>query len=261
MTSIAYIILIIVLSNLVVGTLIGISGIAGFLLPLIYVGVLNIPLRNSLALSFISFLVGGIFGTYSYWKLGNINMKFAKLISIGSIIGAIVGVRLNMLIPADTAKLVLYIVVLLSGISILLRKNSDDQKHKEPEISKILQKPLPVIIIGFITAAICSLTGAGGPILVVPLLTILGMNIKVAVGVGIFNQIFIALPSSLGYLINSNYEEMTILIISSLIAHIMGVIFGARISDKINLSLLRKIVSVISITSALYMLISSLALK
>lgn len=258
MISTAYLILVTVISNLVIGTLIGISGIAGFLLPLIYVGVLNIPLRNALALSFISFLVGGIFGTYSYWKLGNINMKFAKLISIGSIIGAIVGVRLNMLIPADIAKLVLYIVVLLSGISILLRKNNDSGNTKEHKSSKVLEKPLYVIIIGFITAAICSLTGAGGPILVVPLLTILGMNIKVAVGVAIFNQIFIALPSSLGYLLNSNFEGMAILIISSLIAHIIGVTFGAKISDKINLNLLKKIVSFISIASALYMLISSL---
>ncbi|KNF07563.1 putative permease [Gottschalkia purinilytica] len=126
-----YKIFIIILSNLIVGTLIGISGIAGFLLPLIYVGIVNIPLRDAFALSFLSFLVGGIFGTYSYWKLGNIDLKFAKLISVGSIVGAIVGVRLNMLIPVDIAKLMLYIVVLLSGIFILLKKNNNHHNMKK----------------------------------------------------------------------------------------------------------------------------------
>ncbi len=250
-------ILIIVLSNLVVGTLIGISGIAGFLLPLIYVSVLNIPLRDSLAISFLSFLVGGMFGTYSYWKLGNIDFKFAKLLSIGSIIGAIVGVRLNMMIPVNTAKLLLYIVVLLSGISILLRKNSDAQNVEESNKTKILENQIFVIAIGFITATICALTGAGGPILVVPVLTILGMNIKVAVGVAILNQIIIALPSALGYFSQSDFRGMIVFIISSLIAHVIGILIGARISDKINVNVLKKIVSTLSISSALYMIIAT----
>ena len=259
--EISYLVTITVASNLVIGTLIGISGIAGFLLPLIYVGILNIPLSNSLALSFMTFLVGGIFGAYSHWKLGNIDMEFAKLMSIGSIFGAIVGVRVNTLIPADIAKIILYIVVLLSGISILFRKGNDNKCGEGPRKSELLNNNLFIIMIGFLTAAICSLTGAGGPILVVPLLTFLGINIKNAVGIGIFNSIIIALPAFLGYLFKSNLKGMGVLIISSLLAHIIGVLFGARISNKIDLYILRKIVSTISISAALYMLISELILK
>lgn len=250
-------ILIMVLSNLIVGTLIGISGIAGFLLPLIYVSVLNIPLRDSLAISFLSFLIGGIFGTYSYWKLGNIDLKFAKLLSIGSVVGAIVGVRLNMMIPVNIAKLLLYVVVLLSGVSILLRKNNNSQNISDHKEVKITENRIFIITIGFITATICALTGAGGPILVVPLLTILGMNIKVAVGVAIFNQIIIALPSAIGYFLQSDFSGMMPFISSSLIAHVAGIIIGSKISNKINVNILKKIVSILSISSALYMLIST----
>lgn len=57
-----------------------------------------------------------------------------------------------------------------------------------------------VILIGFITAAIVHQQGAGGPILVVPLLPILGVYIRVAVGVGLLNSIVIfIIPSIFGY--------------------------------------------------------------
>lgn len=255
--SIIYVLLVVVLANLVVGTLIGISGIAGFLLPMIYVGILKMPIRDAFALSFISFFVGGIIGSYSYWKLGNIDIKFAKILSIGSIFGAIVGVKLNMIVSVETAKIFLYLVVLLSGISILMKKASNENTKKSLNINLLENKGF-VIAIGFLTAAICSLSGAGGPILVVPILTILGMDLKVAVGVGILNQIVIALPSAIGYLSNSDFKSMIMLIVVSLSAHVIGIIFGANTSNKINIGLLRKTVSIISISSAVYMLSLSL---
>lgn len=254
---IVYVLFIVVLANLIVGTLIGISGIAGFLLPMIYVGVLNMPIRDAFALSFISFFVGGIIGSYSYWKLGNIDIKFAKLLSIGSIFGAILGVKLNMIISVEIAKIFLYLVVLLSGISILMKKVNNDGGKKSININ-LLDNKVFVIFIGFLTAAICSLSGAGGPILVVPILTILGMDLKVAVGVAILNQIVIALPSAIGYLSNSDFKSMVMLILVSLTAHVIGIIFGAKTSNKINIGILRKAVSIISISSAVYMLSLSL---
>ncbi|KNF07562.1 sulfite exporter TauE/SafE [Gottschalkia purinilytica] len=121
-----------------------------------------------------------------------------------------------------------------------------------------MENPLFVIIIGFVTATICSLTGSGGPILVVPILVNLGMNIKVAVGISLFNSIIIALPSSLGYLSQSNFKGMIIFVIISLTAHVIGILIGAKISNKINLNILTKIVSIVSISSSLYMLILAL---
>ena len=44
------------------------------------------------------------------------------ILSAGSFVGAIGGVRLNLLIPEDVMQTILYIVVLGSGVSILLRK-------------------------------------------------------------------------------------------------------------------------------------------
>lgn len=123
---------VIAVMNLIVGTLVGVSGIAGFLLPIVFTGYLGLDLSLSLALSFISFLTSGIIGSYRYQKQGQMDLKFGILIGIGSIAGAVLGVKLNFMIPLTTAKLFLYLVVLASAFPFCLKKT----KRLPPKTAK-----------------------------------------------------------------------------------------------------------------------------
>lgn len=106
-------------ANLLVGLCIGFTGIAGFLLPMFYTGFLGMAAAEALALSFSAFLISGIFGSVNYYRSRNLDIRGAVILSSGSFIGAFAGVKMNLLIPEDMVKNILYIVVLLSGISIL----------------------------------------------------------------------------------------------------------------------------------------------
>jgi uncharacterized protein len=248
--------IIVLLSNLIIGILLGMSGISGFLLPLIYVGLLHLPLRDSLALSFLSFAVSGIIGAYSYWKSKNMDLKLATFLSIGSLPGAFLGVQLNILIPDEIAKLMLYIFILFSGISILFKRKGENQESGiNTTKSRILEDKKIMILIGVATAAICSLTGAGGPILLVPLLASLGVNLRVAVGVSLLNSVIIALPSIFGYFAYSSMGNMTYLIITSLLGTILGILTGAHFANKVKISVLKVFIALLTILSSIYMLI------
>ena len=115
--------ILILLLNLLVGACIGLTGIAGFLLPMFYTGFLGMPAGESLALSFSAFLISGVLGSVTYYRQGNLDLKPAVILSAGSLPGALAGVWVNLLIPEDVMQMILYIVVLVSGISILLRKD------------------------------------------------------------------------------------------------------------------------------------------
>jgi uncharacterized protein len=243
---------IVICSNLIIGVLLGMSGISGFLLPLIYVGFLDMPVHDSLALSFLSFAVSGIIGAFSYWKSKNMDVKLAILLSLGSLPGAFLGVQINVLIPDIIAKLLLYLFVLLAGLSILLKKNNETTKQNR---SMILNNSLIVILLGFITAIICALTGAGGPILLVPLLVSLGINIRTAVGVSLFNSVIIAIPSIFGYFSHANMETAPMLIIASLLGTIIGIITGTRLANKVPIHHLKMMIAIITILSSAYMLV------
>lgn len=263
---------VIAVMNLIVGTLVGVSGIAGFLLPIVFTGYLGLDLSLSLALSFISFLTSGIIGSYRYQKQGQMDLKFGVLIGIGSIAGAVLGVKLNFMIPLTTAKLFLYLVVMASGISILFKKDKETPAEKSQKsgsradalnssnegggvYGKLLGNRLFVLLFGFITGAICSLSGAGGPILVMPILVTLGMPVRIAVGVSLFDSIFIAIPACIGYLTNCPKDGLLILCLVSIVCQAIGVFFGAGQAGRINVRVLKKAVAVFSIAIAVYMII------
>ena len=72
-----------------------------------------------------------------------------------------------------------------------------------------------------------------------------------AVGISLFDSIFIAMPAAAGYLyhVSSNKEIFFILPVI-LIAHGIGVIFGSKNATKIDQKMLKRIVAVASIVIA-----------
>ena len=70
--------LILLLANFAVGICVGLTGVAGFLLPLVYTGPLMMGTTQALALSFGAFVIAGILGAYNYSKKGNLDLSFVS---------------------------------------------------------------------------------------------------------------------------------------------------------------------------------------
>ncbi len=254
-------------SNLIVGALVGLTGVAGFLLPIVYTGPLGMEVTEGLALSFAAFIISGALGSRNYQKAGNLDVPFGLRLSAGSLAGAVLGVKLNLIIPENLVKILLYVVVLLSGISILLRKERTESgsgeagkrqiqpaEPSEAESRSIADHLLPTLLFGFVTGAICSLSGAGGPVLVMPLLVVLGIPIRTAVGVALFNSVFIGIPACIGYMMQCSMAELFPVLAAALVFHAAGVTFGSRNAVRINQSVLKKGIAVFSILVAIWKL-------
>lgn len=235
-------------ANLVVGALVGLCGVAGFLLPMFYTAGLGMKVSEGLALSFAAFIVSGALGSWNYKKAGNLDLAFGLRLSVGSLVGAVLGVRLNLIIPEEQVKLLLYLVVLLSGISILLRK---DKTADSGDKAFSIEKNLPMtLLLGFLTGAVCSMSGAGGPVLVMPLLVVFGIPIRKAVGVALFNSVFIGIPAVAGYLAQCDLMKLLPILLTALAAHAAGVSCGSKNAGRINQGILKKGVAVFSIVLA-----------
>ncbi len=244
--------MIVMAANLVVGAFVGLTGVAGFLLPIVYTGPLGMGVTEGLALSFAAFIVSGALGSVNYNKAGNLDIPFGIRLSLGSLAGAVLGVKLNLIIPESTVKVILYVVVLLSGISILLRK---DRCQEEGGMAYVISDHLAAtLILGFVTGAVCSLSGAGGPVLVMPLLVVLGIGIRTAVGVALFNSVFIGIPACIGYMMQCSVKDLLPVMAAALVFHGIGVVYGSRNAVKINQILLKKGIAVFSILIAIWKL-------
>ncbi len=242
---------IIAISNLIVGAFIGISGIAGFLLPILYTGAFGLMVADSMTMSFAAFLVSGIIGAYFYFRSGDIDIPISLKMGAGSLVGSLLGVFFNSLVPVLLAKCALYIMVLLSGASLILRKQKNSSIQTR---SPLIDSSLFLFSIGLFIALISSFTGAGGPILSVPLLTNLGISIRKSVGISLFTSIFIALSAFIGYQQYTTLPNISTLIILCMVTHGLGVMFGAAISEKINPKLLKNFIAFVSVFFSVFML-------
>ena len=265
-----------------VGGCIGICGIAGFLLPMLYTGALGFDVTYALALSFLAFLVSGIIGSRNYYKAGNLDVKMSLKLGIGSLIGAVAGVFLQAMIEKSTAKTILYLVVLFSGASILVRMWNEKKKadaanvkadfaesHKvagagnglagsgmvsQQSGKNITDNVVFLVFLGIVTGAICSLSGAGGPVLVMPLLVACGVSARIAVGVALFDSVFIAIPACIGYLSRIDWMSALGLLALIVVTHGAGVWLGSRFAGKVPVQGLKIFVAVFSVCIAIYML-------
>lgn len=263
---------IIAAANMAVGGCIGICGIAGFLLPMLYTGGLGFDVTYALALSFLAFLVSGIIGSFNYYKAGNLEVRMSLKLGIGSLIGAIAGVFLQSMIEKSTAKTILYLVVLFSGASILVRMWNEKRKADSVSAKKVISDgknsassnpshPKSIadhmgflIFLGITTGAICSLSGAGGPVLVMSLLVACGVSARIAVGVALFDSVFIAIPACIGYLSRITWTEILGLLVLIVLTHGIGVWLGSRFAGKVPVQGLKIFVAVFSVCIAIYML-------
>lgn len=238
------------LGSLVIGLCIGWCGIAGFLLPILFMQFYGLSVSESLFLSFVCFAVSGAIGAMNYRRRGELEMKPALAMGIGSLMGGLLGAGLGGLLSADTAKTILYAVVLISGLSILRRELSAGRGR---EASGRLPR-WALALLGFATAVICAASGAGGPVLVMPLLVVLGYPVKLAVGMALMDSVFIALPAIAVYGGRCDAASLAALLAVSAASHAVGVFVGSMTARHVPQALLKRGVAVFSICFALYKL-------
>ena len=83
---------------------------------------------------------------------------------------------------------------------------------------------------------------------------VLGVPVKTAVGVALFNSIFIAIPSCIGYSLQCDPKSMAVLLAVSMASHGAGVWAGSRNTSFLKPEVLKKAVAVFSVCIALYKL-------
>ena len=241
------------LGSCAVGLFIGWCGVAGFLLPILFTSACGLGVTESLLLSFLCFAVSGAIGAFNYHRRGELPLRPALTLSAGSLAGGLLGAALGGLLAAETVKVVLYVVVLLSGLAIAVREL---RPQKGPENGGSFPKPLPLLALGLATALLCALSGAGGPVLVMPLLVAMGVPAKMAVGAALLDSVFIALPAVAVYASRCpSLSALVPMLLAAVLGHAAGVFAGSVTAAHVPQSLLKRGVAAFSICFSLFMLL------
>ncbi len=212
---------------LIVGTIIGITGIGGILVipSLAFFG--NLETHVAMSTSLASFLVGAIVATYSYWRMGFMDWKLATPLCIGGLLFAYLGAWVNSGLPTVPLNTMLALLILFAGVSALRPWTAFESLHV-PSSSYVTST---VFFIGGSTGFIAGLTGAGGPILSIPMMIMLGFPPVVSVAVAMPYQIMTAFSGTIGNVVHGKVDFAMLVPIT--IAQVVCIFLGARMAPYI----------------------------
>jgi hypothetical protein len=236
----------IILIGLLTGTLIGTVGVGGILLTPLLIFFIGTELHIAQATSSFSFLFTGIVGGLIYAKRKSIDWHHVLWISIGIIPATLLGARVNTILSGTALTMILATLIVFSGYNALSKRSHD------ANTLQTLNKAA-LILIGVGVGFGSSLTGTGGPVLLVPLLLLLRFMPLAAVGISQAIQLPIAIFATIGFMLYGQidfYLGFTLGMVQS-----FGVILGGKIAHTLPYEKLRLVVAITLIGVGLLMIV------
>lgn len=198
-----------------------------------------------------TFVATGFIGSLSYLRSGELGTGVARELAIvlsgTSIVGALLGTRLNLLVSETVFGALLAAFVAIIGIVLVLR-----EVGWFPRLAgEIHEHPARRIVFGAVGVLIGiagGMLGVGGPVLAVPLLVLLGVPMLVGLAVAQVQSIFIAAFAAAGYVLADAISWPLVVLVG--IPQVVGVYAGWRIAHVVPARRLRIVLGVVLVAIA-----------
>lgn len=237
---------------LVVGFLIGTTGVGGILLIPALAFLAGLSTHMAMATALFSFFLTGILGTWIYQKHGSINWGITIPVCIGAILSAYPGSLANAMVSCRILDICLGMIIVFAGFYALFPAKGNTLAYR-PNDSR--QKVM-LLLIGFCTGFGSGLTGVGGPVLSVPMMVIIGFAPLTSIATSQVIQIAAAFSGSVGNFYNNFIDIQLGLLVG--VVEMAGVLAGAHMAHKVSQKLLKKIISLVCIVVGVFIMARSL---
>lgn len=187
---------------------------------------LGIPAYQAVGIALASDVLASAVSTKQYWKNKNIDVKNGIVMMISVLCFTLVGSYVASIVPNTVMGNFSMFMTLLLGIKFIV-KPVMTTKEKMESVSK-KKRFIQSIICGTIIGFICGFIGAGGGMMMLLILTsVLGYELKTAVGTSVFIMTFTALTGAI-----SHFSIGGITDVRTLVLCILSTLLFARIAAK-----------------------------
>ena len=163
---------------------------------------------------------------YTYGKNKNLDIRNGVIMMAFVLLFTVVGSYISSLVPSNTMGGFSVCMTFLLGVKFLIKPvmNTKEGMKNVSVCKRIVQSILCGIVIGFI----CGFVGAGGGMMMLLILTsVLGYELKTAVGTSVFIMAFTALTGSLSHFRIGGAPDITVLILC-----VVFTLFWARVAAR-----------------------------
>ncbi len=188
---------------------------------------LGLPAYEAVGIALASDVLASAISAYTYGKNKNLDIRNGLVMMISVLIFTFVGSFIASKVPNTTMGGFSTVMTLLLGIKFILRPvmTTKETMQNVSRQKRFLQSVVCGTVVGFI----CGFIGAGGGMMMLLLLTsILGYELKTAVGTSVFIMTFTAFTGSVSHFAIGGIPDMTCLIVC-----IASTLLWARIAAKV----------------------------
>ena len=187
---------------------------------------LGIPAYQAVGIALASDVLASAVSTKQYWKNKNIDVKNGIVMMISVLCFTLVGSYVASIVPNAVMGNFSMVMTLLLGIKFIV-KPVMTTKEKMETVSK-KKRFIQSIICGTIIGFICGFIGAGGGMMMLLILTsVLGYELKTAVGTSVFIMTFTALTGAISHFSIGGIPDL-----ASLVFCVLSTLLFARIAAK-----------------------------
>lgn len=173
---------------------------------------LNMDPYMAVGIALSSDVLASAVSAYTYGKNKNLDIKNGLIMMISVLIFTVVGSYIASLLPSATMGSFSTFVTLLLGIKFIVKPVMTTKEAMNQVSAK--KRAVQSVICGTIIGFICGFVGAGGGMMMLLLLTsVLGYELKTAVGTSVFIMTFTALTGALSHFAIGGMPNMQVLIL------------------------------------------------
>lgn len=233
-----------IVAGLGAGVSTGLAGLsaAAIISPML-ITFLGFHAYEAVSISLASDVLASAISAYTYGKNKNLDIKNGLIMLVSVLIFTMVGSYVASIIPNKTMGNFSVFMTLLLGIKFMIKpvmatkENAKEKTFKQ----KVIQSILCGILIGFI----CGFIGAGGGMMLLLILTsVLGYELKTAVGTSVFIMTFTAFTGSISHIAIAGLPDVKALIIC-IIATLIGARIAAIFANKAEPKMLNRVTGLV----------------
>lgn len=204
---------------------------------------LGMPAYSAVGIALASDVLASAVSAWTYHKNKNLDIKNGLVMMASVLVFTMVGSWVSSMVPNSAMGGFSTFMTLLLGIKFIVKPVMTTKESMEAVSPKkrIMQSILCGMLIGFI----CGFVGAGGGMMMLLILTsVLGYELKTAVGTSVFIMTFTALTGAMSHFAIDGAPDWTVLILCVIFTFVWARI-AAKFANKASAATLNRATGVV----------------
>ncbi len=258
------------LGALVVGTVVGLTGMGGgALMTPMLVLLFNVSPLSAVSSDLVAAAVMKPVGSFVHFRNGTVQMSLVKWLCIGSVPAAFGGVLIERSLGSgqtveDFVQYALGIALILAAIGLFFRSyqrlaeraaTRDGHREEDPQGPPHLNvKPVPTILIGVVGGLVVGMTSVGsGSLMIIALMYLYPkLRARQLVGTDLVQAVPLVAAAAIGHLVFGDFQLSVTGAL--LVGSIPGAFIGAQLSSRLPGAIVRRVLGFVLLASALKLL-------